>query len=241
MRPLAILIAGEPVPAALLARGSFGRMIREAVGDAWTGPWSELDARGPLAEIEQFSGLIISGSPANVPTREPWIVATERWLESAVRARTPIFGICFGHQLLAQALGGLVTRNPRGAELGTVSLQVVAADPLLPDTLPSFAVNMAHLDTVARLPPGARVLGRTVRDEYAAVYFGERAWGVQFHPEMDAEIAEHYLLAYGDSVPAEGAEAGSARRVACDTPASQALLRRFVQTEVGRQMPEMTR
>ena len=230
MRPLAILIAGEPVPAAFAARGSFGRMISEAVGDAWPGPWVEVDARAELPDFERFSGMIISGSAANVPTREPWIVHVERYLARAVAAGLPTFGICFGHQLLGQALGGLVTKNPRGLEVGTVSLQVLAEDPLLAGWPREFAVNMTHIDSVVTLPPGARVLARTLQDEHALVYFGERAWGVQFHPEMDAEIIGYYLAARSGAVPPEGT---AAQPALSDTPESQALLRRFVVREVA--------
>jgi GMP synthase (glutamine-hydrolysing) len=234
MRPLAILIAGEPIPAAFAARGSFGRMISEAVGDAWQGPWLEVGARAELPDFELFAGLIISGSPANVPTREPWILHVERYLARAVASGLPTFGICFGHQLLGQALGGLVSKNPRGLEVGTVSLQVLAEDPLLVGFPQQFAVNMTHIDSVVTLPPGARVLARTAQDDNALVYFGERAWGVQFHPEMDAEITGYYAAARSGAPEPEPLDAHAAPSATRDTPESQALLRRFVAREVLR-------
>src|ERR1700760_352772 len=105
MRPLGILIVGEPVPGAAAARGSFSRMIREAVGTAWPHDWLEIEGRSLGAELpdfERISGLIVTGSAANVPTREAWILELERYLARGVAARVPIFGICFGHQLLGQ-------------------------------------------------------------------------------------------------------------------------------------------
>ena len=225
MRPLAILIAGEPIPGALAARGSFGEMIRVAVGDAWRGPWCEIDARAELPDFASLSGLIISGSGANVPTREPWILAVERYLARAVPGGLPIFGICFGHQLLGQALGGLVTRNPRGREVGTVALEVLAEDSVLRFGTKATLVNMAHVDTVLTLPPGAQVLARTSLDDHAAVRFAENAWGVQFHPEMDAEIIGHYLAVRAAE---PGSDPQGADGTARDTPESRALLRRFV-------------
>jgi GMP synthase (glutamine-hydrolysing) len=232
MRPLAILIAGEPVPGALAARGSFGEMIRGAVGDAWRGPWLEFDARGEPPAFEELAGLIISGSAANVPTREAWIVATERYLARAAASGLPIFGICFGHQLLGQALGGLVARNPRGREIGTVPLEVLVQDPFWGDAPAHFPVNMTHVDSVVTLPPGARVLARTSLDEHAAVHFGKRTWGVQFHPEMDAEILKHYLAARRGAMGEEGLDPLGAEAAAQDTPGAQALLRRFVTREL---------
>ena len=232
MRPLAILIAGEPVPAALAARGTFGVMIREAVGEAWSGPWADVDARAELPNWDAFSGMIISGSAANVPDREEWVLTVERYLAEAVAAQLPLFGICFGHQLLAQALGGRVTRNPRGREIGTVTLEVFGEDPLFAQSARKLAANMTHVDSVVRLPPGARVLARTALDENAAVYFGARAWGVQFHPEMDADILRHYLAARGGAMRGEGLDPRSASDEARDTPESRALLQRFVAREL---------
>jgi len=227
MRALAILIAGEPVPAALATRGSYSEMIRTAVGDAWQGPWTEFDGRVNLPDFERFAGLIVTGSSANVPTREPWILELERYLARAVAARLPIFGICFGHQLLGQALGGLVTRNPKGREIGTVSVEPLAADPLLDQARGSFQANMTHVDSVVRLPPGAVVLARTALDENAMVRFTEQAWGVQFHPEIDGEIMAHYVAARQAAMIDEGLAAAAIAAAVADTPASQAILRRF--------------
>lgn len=227
MQPLAILIAGEPVRAALAARGSFADMIRAAIGDAWQGPWQELDGRATLPDFSGFAGLIISGSAANVPSREAWIIELERYLARAVAAGLPVFGICFGHQLLGQALGGLVIQNPKGREIGTVQVDLVAADPLLDAAQTPLLANMTHVDSVVSLPPGARVLGRTELDDNAIVRFGERAWGVQFHPEIDAEIIAHYVAARRSAMLEEGLDVAAIEGRLSDTPAAQAILRRF--------------
>jgi len=227
MRPLAILIAGEPVPAAVAARGSFADMIRAAIGDAWQGPWQDFDGRAALPDFSGFAGLVISGSAANVPSREAWIIEIERYLARAVAAGLPVFGICFGHQLLAQALGGLVTRNPRGREIGTVQVELVAADPMLDAAHTPLLVNMTHVDSVVSLPPGARLLGRSELDDNAIVRFGERAWGVQFHPEIDAEIIAHYVAARRSAMLEEGLAVADIEARLGDTPAAQAILRRF--------------
>lgn len=236
MRPLGILIAGEPVAGAATARGSFPHMIREVVGAAWPHDWLEIEGRageaassaGPeLPDFERFAGLIVTGSAANVPTREPWILALERYLARAVAAQVPVFGICFGHQLLGQALGGLVLKNPQGREIGTVSVEVTGEDPLLTDAPATFSANMTHLDSVVKLPPGARVLARTALDDHAIVRFSETAWGVQFHPEMDAEIIGHYVTARRAALLEEGLDATAIEAALADTPASAAILKRF--------------
>ena len=234
MRPLAIVIAGQPVPAALAARGSFASMIRAVVGDVWPGPWEELDGAADLPDSEHFAGLIITGSAANVPTREAWIIELERYLARAVAAGVPVFGICFGHQLLGQALGGQVTLNPKGREIGTVAVELLAQDPLLDGIEGALLANMTHLDSVASLPPGARVLGRSALDEHALVRFTERAWGAQFHPEIDGEIMRHYIAARRAAMSAEGLDPSAIEAAVADTPASQGILRRFAASDLLR-------
>jgi GMP synthase (glutamine-hydrolysing) len=234
MRPLAILIAGEPVPAALAARGSFSDMIRVTVGDAWQGPWSDVDGRAQLPDFERFAGIIVTGSSANVPTRDAWIIELERYLARAVAAELPVFGICFGHQLLGQGLGGLVVKNPKGREIGTVAVELVARDPLLAGIAGSLTANMTHVDSVVTLPPGARVLARSALDDHTMVRFGARAWGVQFHPEMDREVLQHYVAARRSALSDEGLDARAIEAALRDTPASQAILRRFVTHAVTR-------
>jgi GMP synthase (glutamine-hydrolysing) len=81
------------------------------------------------------------------------------------------------------------------------------------------------------------VLARTALDDHAAVYFGQRAWGVQFHPEMDAEIIKHYLAARREAMHSEGLDVLASERSAQDTPASQAILRAFVASVVARREP----
>lgn len=232
MREFAILIAGEPVPAAAAARGSYADMIRTAVGDAWPGPWAELDGRADLPDFERFAGLIVTGSSANVPSREPWILELERYLARAVAAQLPIFGICFGHQLLGQALGGLVLKNPKGREIGTVSVECIAQDSLLDAAPRSFQANMTHVDSIVSLPPGAQVLARTALDENAMVRFSEQVWGVQFHPEIDREIIAHYVAARRAVMSEEGLDVASIEAGLADTPASRALLRRFAERQL---------
>jgi len=141
----------------------------------------------------------------------------------------PVFGICFGHQLLAQALGGQVAKNPRGREIGTVEVRVLGEDPLLEPALGSFQANMTHIDSVIELPPNARCLARTELDDNAIVRFAENAWGVQFHPEMDAEIASHYVRARRDAMLAEGLDADRIAATLADTPRSRAMIQRFAE------------
>src|SRR5262245_61079370 len=77
----------------------------------------------PLPAPESPAGVVVTGSSAMVSHREPWSELTAEWLARAVELGTPVLGICYGHQLLAHALGGAVGRNPRGREIGTVEVR----------------------------------------------------------------------------------------------------------------------
>lgn len=221
-----MLVTGDPVPAVESARGSFLALIGDTLAGAWSGPLAVLDARrGELPLLDETSALVITGSPESVTSRAPWIVAAEERSAELVRAGVPTLGICFGHQLLGQALGGLVAANPRGREIGTVELERAADDPLFDGAPASFRANMSHCDSVTRLPPGARVLARTRLEPHAAVRFGERAWGVQFHPEFDGDVMRGYIAARRDRLAAEGIDAE--KLGAADAPEAARVLRNF--------------
>jgi GMP synthase (glutamine-hydrolysing) len=226
VRPLGILVTGEPVHNVKRVRGSFADMIRETLGDAWSGSIVAIDAtKGERPLAAELAALVVTGSPASVTSREPWILDTEDALRAFVGAGTPTLGVCFGHQLLAQALGGNVVQNPRGREIGTVELEMLESDALFEGAPSSFRVNMSHLDSVERLPPGARIVARTALDPHGAVRFGERAWGVQFHPEFDGAIVRGYIDARRDPIAREGIDPDSLASE--DAPEAAELLRRF--------------
>jgi GMP synthase (glutamine-hydrolysing) len=165
-----------------------------------------------------------------VGDREDWTVAGERYLADLVRHDVPTFGICYRHQMLAQALGGHVGPNPKGREIGSVPFSIDVADPLF-DAAPAdgFLVNATHLDSALTLPATARVLGRTELEAHAAVRFGPRAWGVQFHPEIDGEIIRYYVEARFDAIRGEGLGPEELLERAVDTPHSAGLIGRFVE------------
>lgn len=229
MRPIAVLVTGTPVPATEETRGPFGALIREAAGDAWEGEWRDYDCQtGELPPPSGFSAVVVTGSPASVTTRDPWMLRTEAYLRGAVEQGSFVFGICFGHQLLAQALGGDVRQNPRGREMGSVDLELSVDDPLLDVPERPARVNMSHVDSVLRPPAGARVLARTALDPHAALRFAERAWSVQFHPEFDGLVMRQYIEARRDIIAGEGLDPGAMLSSAADAPFGAAVLRRFL-------------
>lgn len=229
--PLLVLVTGDPVPPVQRERGGFPELIQGTVGDAWQGNWHVVDARtDALTSVAEWAGVIITGSPASLTERAPWMDSALTYVRQLVELEVPTLGICFGHQLLGEALGGRVERNPAGREIGSVRLHVSDHCHLLPTAAehePSVVVNMTHVDTVMRLPSGARVLARTDQDPHAFVQFGRAAWGVQFHPEMDANVIRHYIAYRQEDLVAEGIDVSRALGEASETPAASQLLTKF--------------
>jgi GMP synthase (glutamine-hydrolysing) len=202
-----VLVAGQTVPAIAARRGEFAQWIREAVGGAGI-EWATHDLRldAPLPGPRGADAFVITGSSSSVTERAGWMLRAEELVRAVAFARTPLLGICFGHQMVAQALGGQVGRNPRGREIGTVRVRRAADDPLFAGLPRAFDVNASHVDTVVRLPPRAEVLASTSLDAVAAFRIGDSIRAVQFHPEFDADVMRGYLTARAHLVRAEGGD-----------------------------------
>lgn len=166
-----------------------------------------------LPAPEEFDGVVVTGSAAMVSEHEAWAERTAVWLRGAVAVGVPVLGICFGHQLLAHALGGRVGPNPRGREIGTVSVALKegsATDPLLGGLPGRIDVHATHLESVLELPPGAQLLASSALDPHQAFRVpGRPAWGLQFHPEFSAEVVRGYLEAKREAMRAEGMDPDS--------------------------------
>lgn len=227
-----IAIAGDPVEEIAQRRGDYGALIGECIGPAWQGDYFPIDIRREVIP-DGAAGIVISGSSANLPNREPWMLRAQQQLARVVRAGTPVFGICFGHQLLAQALGGEVTRHPSGREISTVPVVRVRDDALLGEQLPErFSANACHSDTVARLPEGAQVLAGNEHEPHQVLRFSERCYGVQFHPEFDAEVMRAFVHARAAAMQDEGLDPREALSRVSDTPDARDLLRRFIRSSI---------
>lgn len=184
-----------------------------------------------LPDARDYRGIVITGSAAMVTDRHGWSEYTGEWLQQAMQHHVPILGICYGHQLLAHALGGVVDYHPRGREMGTKHIQLAPAaqqDELLSGLPQSFPAHVTHMQSVLRLPPGAEVLAWNSFEAHHAVRFAPRVWGVQFHPEFTATAMAHYLQIRSDVLRKEGADVAQLYADVCDTTDSEQVLRRFV-------------
>jgi GMP synthase (glutamine-hydrolysing) len=230
MKPL-IIKTGDSLPALTSAVGDFEHWFLRGM-DLEAGQVRIIDvARSqPLPEPGEVSGALVTGSPAMVSHRAGWSEATAGWLARAAEVGIPLLGICYGHQLLARALGGEVGPNPRGPNLGTARVtltQEAADDPLLHDLPSPLGLQVSHFEAVLSLPPGARRLARCEADPNHAFVLGERTWGLQFHPEFDAHIMRTYIEAKSPLLREAGQDPDALRSAVEDTPFGPRILRRF--------------
>ncbi len=220
------------MPTVRARRGTFADLIVAAIGEHWQGDYRVVDVVADAPPpIDARAAYVITGSAANVPTREAWIVRAEAWLRDVVATGAPTFGICFGHQILAQALGGDVQRNPRGREIGTVSIERHARsddEPLFEGLPARFEAQVTHIDSVVRLPPGAEPLAWSDREDYHAIRFNPTCYGVQFHPEMDADVIRSYVETRREILEAEGFAVDALLTNIRDVDAGRRTLQNFV-------------
>src|SRR5438067_2587337 len=157
-------------------------------------------------------GIIVTGSPLSVTERAPWMLQLGGDLLRVASGGTPVLGVCFGHQLLAKAAGGEVIQNPRGREIGTVSVQLTEAgkrDPLFAWAGGSaeIEVQATHTDAVDPLPPGAVLLASNENCAAQAYRLSETVAGVQFHPELWPEAMRDLILSRREKLAAEDRDA----------------------------------
>jgi GMP synthase (glutamine-hydrolysing) len=159
-----------------------------------------------------------------------WSERTAAWIPTVMDANKPLLGICYGHQLIAYALGGEVGPNPRGREFGTVEIvlrEAARADRLFAGLPSKILAHASHAQSVLRLPPGATWLASSDRDPHHAFAVGRSTWGVQFHPEFGEGAAKAYVDKCTDELRAQGDDPTHLRNSIAETPHAEAMLKRF--------------
>mgnify|MGYP001818584522 CR=1 FL=1 len=131
---------------------------------------------------------IINGSPDSVYDDLPWLTTAEEIVRDAAATERPLFGICFGHQLVARALGGRVERAAGGWQVGVIDYRTVAPVPAWPDAPAELALLAVHQDQVVEVPADTVVWSTADGCPNAGLVIGERMWTVQGHPEFGTEI-----------------------------------------------------
>jgi GMP synthase (glutamine-hydrolysing) len=182
--------------------------------------------REKLPEPDGFDGILITGAHEMVTDGHEWSESTAKWLVAAVEKKIPIMGVCYGHQLLAHALGGAVGDHPKGPEIGTVDINTTEEakrDPIFKSFPKSFKAHVTHTQSVLKLPEGAVLLASNDYEPHHVFRVGNNAWGVQFHPEYDSIISREYALFQKSKLK----NAEQTLCSICETPVANTVLEKF--------------
>jgi len=185
---LGILKAGSP-PRSLDRFGDYPAMFRRLLGeDAYD--WRIFDV-----EQGQFPGAadacpayIVTGSACGAYDPLPWIADLKRFL-AAAGGKAALVGICFGHQVMAEAFGGKVEKSAKGWGIGAHAYEVLRPQPWL-DGAGTITLPASHQDQVVEPPPGAEVVAGSSFTPFGVLaYAGRRAISIQLHPEFEPDYA----------------------------------------------------
>jgi GMP synthase-like glutamine amidotransferase len=171
--------------------GSYPQMFERLIGAAdatVTFNTVSIPAGDPLPDAEGLEAILITGSAAGVYDDLEWIVPLEEFVRTAHENKVPMVGVCFGHQLIAQALGGAVRKSEKGWGLGRHVYDVAPRNALIEGT--RIALACSHQDQVITPPDGARTILSSDFTPYAGLlYAGGTTLSVQPHPEFSVGFA----------------------------------------------------
>jgi len=163
-----------------------------------------------IPTLDGYAGLLVMGGAMGANDDEvlDWIAPVKELIRDAVAEQVPTLGICLGHQLMGAALGGRVTPNPRGQQVGLITVgwtEAAAEDRLFRGLATPRRGVQWNYDVVVTPPGGAVVLAETAEGELQVARYGPAAWGVQLHPEVDETVVGTWVT---DSERVELADRG---------------------------------
>ena len=195
---LAILEAGAPPPALEEEFGRYPAMFESLLGlDART---YDVEAGALPPDVTRHDAYLITGSSAGVYEDLPWIPKLSTFLRAA-KGKARLVGICFGHQIMAEAFGGRVEKSAKGWGAGLHSYPIVARPAWL-DGPPLVSAPASHQDQVVSQPPGTEIVASSLFTPYAALAWTDfSAISFQFHPEFSPDFAKALIAQRYDRVP----------------------------------------
>lgn len=212
MKKLLIVNVGLPPKPQLDAFGKFEQWAKNVI-EAHRHPKSANQAatiefhdgiNQPLPHSDHLAGVIIMGSLAMASDKEDWMLRLSQEIVHLVERSIPLLGICFGHQLIAQALGGRVGYHPQGLEIGTIAINKqpdAEHDPIFSGLPEQFDAQAVHYQSVLTLPEDAVHLASSDFEPHHAYRVGECCWGVQFHPEFTPQVMKLSLAGLQHELP----------------------------------------
>ena len=188
----------------------FERLLRDVDPSLSFRTWSAVDGEVPDTP-DACDAWLVTGSRHGVYDDLPWIEPLKAFLRAARAAGRPIIGVCFGHQILAEALGGRAVKSDRGWGVGVLEYDVTRRPSWMADAPERVVVHALHQDQVVEVPEDATVLGTSPFCRYAMLAYGDPerpdAISVQPHPEFGADFMRDLVeLRTGDLIPREQGE-----------------------------------
>lgn len=230
MKTLAILKTGSTYDHVRAQYGDFEDWFRAGLGTGLAIEVIDVSRDEDPGRPGDWDGILVTGSPAMVSHREPWSERTAAWLALAVEESVPVLGVCYGHQLLAHALGGVAADRPQGRESGTLEIQLLpqaGEDPLFSGLPERFPAHLTHRQSALALPPEAVRLAWSDNEPHQAFRVGRCAWGVQFHPEFSPPVMRAYLQTQAEDLTADGQSPSELLAGVRPAEVSASLLARF--------------
>lgn len=223
---IGILQCGE-IPEDLAAvHGRIGPMMRRLLPPGRDAILHDVTTGRMPESPTDCDAWLLTGSAAGVYDALPWIAPLKEFLRAA-RGRTKLVGICFGHQVMAEAFGGRVIKSPKGWGIGLHRYQVREAAPWMADTAPVH-VAASHQDQVVVAPPGAGICLASDFTPFAGLDYGD-AISFQCHPEFTPEFSIALLEARRDLHGAAADAAARSLRAPDDAPRMRAWIGRFLE------------
>ena len=231
MHRLAILETGAPPSGPRETFGDYPAMFRNLLGqDTYDYTTYDIANGGLPARVEDFDAYLVTGSSAGVYEPLPWIDPLKAFLVSA-KGRAALVGVCFGHQIMADAFGGKVIKSPKGWGVGLHTYEVRRSEAWMDDG-PTIAVPASHQDQVIVPPTGATVLASSDFTPFGMLAYGDQAASIQLHPEFEPAYAKALIeTRRGSRYTEEQADAAIASlAIADDRLRVGAWINRFLQT-----------
>lgn len=142
-----------------------------------------------LPDAAACEGVLITGSPAGVYDATPWMEPLRRFVRAAFAVETPMVGVCFGHQIIADAMGGDVRKSEKGWGVGRHTYQLLQHRPWMAGAGASVSLAVSHQDQVITPPEGAVTLARSAHTEHAMLAYTQApVMSLQGHPEFEDDF-----------------------------------------------------
>jgi len=194
---LAILETGKPPGDLATTFGGYPAMFEGLLGIDAVG--FDVEAGALPIDPSAYDAYLITGSPAGAYEALPWIAELGRFIRAAKSRK--LVGICFGHQIMAHALGGHVEKSAKGWGAGLHCYPIVHVEPWM-DAVPTISIPASHQDQVVMQPPETEVVASSLFTPYAALAWRDRpAISFQGHPEFSPAFARALIEQRYDRVP----------------------------------------